>query len=506
MSETNKAMLVILDGWGIGEVPVADGIFRADTPFYDEICKKYAKNTLVTFGNRVGLPDGQMGNSEVGHLNIGAGGIVYQDLLKIDNAIADGSFKKNQMLLAAIEYARSNQKKIHLLGLASDGGVHSQLTHLMELADLFEEKNISAYIHAITDGRDTPPQSGYNYLTQLKEHLRENKQVKMASLCGRYYAMDRDQRWERTKIAYDLYVKGEGTQTENLLNGLEESYDAGVTDEFLKPLVKMENGKPVALIEADDVVICFNFRTDRCRQITRALHQEDFPEFGMTKMPLYYCTMTQYDQNFKDVHLVFSKGNIEMPLGEVLEKHQKTQVRAAETEKYPHVTFFFSGGREKEYEGETRIMVNSPKVATYDLQPEMSAPELTQKTVDFINENQPDFVVLNFANPDMVGHTGIPEAIIKAVETTDACAKKLTETAQALGYEIILIADHGNAEFMFNEDGSPHTAHTTNLVPIVLVSDKHKSIQAGKLGDIAPTILKLMNIPQPDLMTGVSLV
>lgn len=503
MPKNNKVLLVILDGWGLGEVPTADAVYMANTPFFDESMKKYPNTTLYTFGNQVGLPEGQMGNSEVGHLNIGAGRIVYQDLLKIDNAIEDGSFYQNPTLKAAMDYAKSNNKDVHLLGLVSDGGVHSQITHLKALSSTLDNNDVKSYIHAFTDGRDTDPNSGYNYLTDLKDFLKGLSSVKLSTVCGRYYAMDRDKRWERTKIAYDMLTQGIGTKTTDLLDGVKDSYDQGITDEFITPLVgTTEDETPIGLIKEGDVVLCFNFRTDRCRQITRALHQEDFAEQEMQKMDLHYLTMTQYDKNFENVNVLFANKNIEDTLGAVLEKNGKTQIRCAETEKYPHVTFFFSGGREEPYEGEERILVNSPKVATYDLQPEMSAPELTEKTIAFLKEKQPDFAVLNYANPDMVGHTGVLEAIIKAVETTDSLAKQLVETAKSLGYTTFVIADHGNADFVINDDGSPNTAHTTNMVPLIVVTDEDITLKQGKLGDLAPSILKVMGVDIPEAMTG----
>ncbi len=505
MIQNDKVLLVILDGWGLGKIPVADAIYLADTPFFDGIMQDRPNATLVTFGNEVGLPDGQMGNSEVGHLNIGAGRTVFQDLLKIDNAIKDGELTKNQALLDAIAYAKSKDKPFHLLGLVSDGGVHSQLTHLKALCTILNDNGITSYIHAFTDGRDTSPIGGVNYLQELLNHIEKLETIQIASVCGRYYAMDRDKRWERTKIAYDLLTQGKGNKSTNLIDTITASYKADTTDEFIKPIVHTKaDGTPVASIQEKDVVVCFNFRTDRCRQITRALHQENFEEHNMQKMDLYYVTMTEYDSNFENVHILFKDENLVNTLGEILAKNGKTQMRAAETEKYPHVTFFFNGGREEPFEGEERVLVNSPKVATYDLQPEMSAEELTESVIAHIESKQPNFAIINYANPDMVGHTGIKDAIVKAVETTDWCAERLVETALKHNYSCIIIADHGNADFIVNDDGSPHTAHTTNLVPIVFLDKNHPNakIKNGKLGDIAPTILSILNLDIPKEMNG----
>jgi len=505
MNHNKKVLLVIMDGWGLGQIPVADAIFLAKTPYLDELMQEKPNSTLITYGNEVGLPDGQMGNSEVGHLNIGAGRIVYQDLLKIDNAIEDGSFDENQVLLDAIEYVKTNGKKFHLLGLVSDGGVHSHISHLKYLCNILQNAEVESYIHAFTDGRDTSPTNGLNYIQDLKNSIAGFEDVYIATLCGRFYAMDRDKRWERTKVAYDMMVKGEGTLTPNFVESIQKSYEEGVEDEFIMPLVKMgKDGNALAKIEEGDVVMCFNFRTDRCRQITTVLSQQTMTDLQMHKLKLHYLTMTQYDESFKNVNILFEKDNLKNTLGEILADNEMTQLRAAESEKYPHVSFFFSGGREKPFSGEERILAPSPKVKTYDLQPEMSAYELTEKVVEHLTTKQPNFAVVNYANPDMVGHTGVKEAVVKAVEVTDECVKKLVETATAEGYSSIIIADHGNADFIENNDGSPNTAHTKNPVPIIFVDKNNKSIKLkeGKLADIAPTILSLMNIDRPKEMTG----
>ncbi|CAG5087531.1 2,3-bisphosphoglycerate-independent phosphoglycerate mutase [Parvicella tangerina] len=500
---SKKVALVILDGWGHGKKDDSDGIFRAKTPFVDGLYEKYASSNLKTFGEYVGLPEGQMGNSEVGHMNIGAGRVVYQDLVKINKEIESGKFFKNEELLKAAGYAKKEGKKVHLLGLVSNGGVHSSQDHLHALCDFFEEQGLErVFVHAFTDGRDCSPTSGKGFLTNLESHIAD-KHTKIASVIGRYFAMDRDTRWERIKKAYDLMTKGVGKDFEEASTALQESYEHGVTDEFIEPHIHRSRE---GLIENDDVVICFNFRTDRCREITRALHQEDFPEFEMKKMPLYYVTMTNYDKTFKEVRVIFDKEELKNTLGEVVSDTGKTQLRIAETEKYPHVSFFFSGGREAAFPGENRIMINSPKVATYDLQPEMSAYEVTKAVKTEMLTNAPDFICLNFANGDMVGHTGVPEAIIKACETVDACLKDVVETGLDQGYSFVVIADHGNADKMFNEDGSPHTAHTTNLVPCILVDEEQRSLRDGILADVAPTILDLMGIDTPQEMSGSTLI
>jgi 2,3-bisphosphoglycerate-independent phosphoglycerate mutase len=502
-----KVALLILDGWGIGDHSKSDAIANAHTPFVDRLYQTYPHSTLKTSGEHVGLPDGQMGNSEVGHLNIGAGRIVYQDLALINKAIKEKTIDEHPTLNAAFDYAKQQGKAVHFLGLISDGGVHSSQDHLHYLCDMAQRKGLKdVFIHAFTDGRDTDPKNGLGYLRLLEAHLK-NSAGKIASVIGRYYSMDRDNRWERVKLAYDLLVKGEGKKTQDVLKAVESSYAENVTDEFIKPIVRTDvNGKPLAIIQEQDVVICFNFRTDRCREITQVLSQQDKPEFGMHKLPLYYVTMTNYDSSFKNVHVVYAKDDLIMTLGEVLSTSGKKQIRIAETEKYPHVTFFFSGGREKEFEGEKRIMVPSPKVATYDLQPEMSAIGLTDAIIPELEKAESDFICLNFANADMVGHTGDYNAVIKAVETVDACTKRVVEAGLKSKYSFIIIADHGNSDYMINEDGSPNTAHTTNPVPCILIDPHYKKIKQGKLADIAPTILKLMEIPVPKEMNGEPLI
>lgn len=497
---------MILDGWGKSPDPKVSAIDNAETPFIDSLYTKYPSASLRTDGLHVGLPEGQMGNSEVGHMNLGAGRIVYQDLVKINLAIENKTLQEEQVLKDAFDYAKVNGKDVHLLGLVSDGGVHSHINHLFGLLDAAKEKNIdNIYVHAFTDGRDVDPKSGYGFISELEEHLAKTT-GKLATVIGRYYAMDRDKRWERVKLAYDAVVHGQGTQTTNILKSVQQSYEEDVTDEFIKPLVVNENDKPIATIKDGDVVIFFNFRTDRGRQLTQALSQEDFHEYNMHKLNLHYVTMTNYDDNFEGINVVFNKDNLTDTLGEVLEKHGKKQIRIAETEKYPHVTFFFSGGREEPFEGETRILRNSPKVATYDLKPEMSAYELRDALVPELKKGETDFVCLNFANGDMVGHTGVMEAAIKACEAVDDCVKDVVTTALESNFTTILIADHGNCETMVNPDGTPHTAHTTNPVPIILIDKELKEIKDGILGDIAPTILKLMGVEQPEAMTQHSLV
>jgi len=493
-----------MDGWGKGTVASSDAIQHANVPFVQSLYHNYPHATLTTCGELVGLPEGQMGNSEVGHLNLGAGRIVYQELQRINVAIKDGSFQKNEILLNAIHYARKNNKKLHLLGLVSDGGVHSHTSHLKAITDVCKQEGLTnVFIHAFTDGRDTDPKSGFGFIKDLENHL-ANSTGKIATVIGRYYAMDRDKRWERVKLAYDAMVHGIGNHANAPLDGIQNAYAENITDEFIKPIVlKNENNQPLAPIQEGDAVVCFNFRTDRCREITEVLTQKDFQEFNMQKLSLEYATMTEYDSTFKHVHVIFNNDNLTHTLGEVLEHHGKTQIRIAETEKYPHVTFFFSGGREVPFEGEKRIMAASPKVATYDLQPEMSAFELTDKIVPEIQSQSADFICLNYANADMVGHTGIWPAVIKAVETVDQCVKKVVETALANDYTVFLTADHGNADYMKNEDGSPNTAHSLNPVPLFIIDQEWKGkIKNGKLGDIAPTILGFMGIPIPAEMTG----
>lgn len=504
---SKKVALIILDGWGIGDGSKSDAIANANTPFIDGLYKQYPHSTLHTSGGDVGLPDGQMGNSEVGHLNLGAGRVVYQDFAMINKAIREKTIDSNPTLVKAFEYAKQNNKAVHFMGLVSDGGVHSSQEHLHYLCDMAKANGLqNVFIHAFTDGRDTDPKSGLGYLTVLEDHLKKSA-GKIATVIGRYYAMDRDKRWERVKLAYDLLVKGQGKKTQTVLKAIEESYKDNVTDEFIKPIVNTDaSGNPIGTIKENDVVICFNFRTDRCREITQVLTQQNMPEQGMSTLPLYYVTMTNYDETFKNIHLVYDKDNLAMTLGEVLEKAGKTQIRIAETEKYPHVTFFFSGGREKEFKGEKRMMVPSPKVATYDLKPEMSAVELTDIIVPELKKGSGDFICLNFANADMVGHTGDYKAVVKAVETVNTCTKRIVEAGLQSGYSFIIIADHGNADYMINPDGSPNTAHTTNPVPCILIDKDHKKIKEGKLADIAPTILKLMEIPIPKQMDGTVLV
>jgi 2,3-bisphosphoglycerate-independent phosphoglycerate mutase len=501
-----KVILMILDGWGKSPDPKVSAIDNANVPFINSLYTQYPSAQLRTDGLNVGLPEGQMGNSEVGHMNLGAGRIVYQDLAKINLAVANKTLAKEQVLIDAFNYAKNNNKKVHFLGLVSDGGVHSHTSHLRGLIDASQEYGLDkVFIHAFTDGRDVDPKSGKKYLQDLQDYIAPTP-VKIASVIGRYYAMDRDKRWERVKLAYDLVVHGTGTATNDIVSSIATSYGNDVTDEFIQPLVAVDaNGEPLAVIQEDDVVIFFNFRTDRGRELTEALSQQDFHEQNMHKLNLYYVTLTNYDETYQNVKVVYNKDNITETLGEVLEKANKKQIRIAETEKYPHVTFFFSGGRETPFEGESRILRNSPKVATYDLQPEMSAYELKDALVPELNKGEVDFVCLNFANGDMVGHTGIMEAAIKACEAVDVCVKEVVEAALANDYTTIIIADHGNCETMINPDGSPNTAHTTNPVPIILVDKDLKKINDGVLGDIAPTILELMGVAQPDAMTSHSL-
>ncbi|MDR2009265.1 MAG: 2,3-bisphosphoglycerate-independent phosphoglycerate mutase [Bacteroidales bacterium] len=507
MKANRKVLLMILDGWGKGDGTKSDVISSAHTPNYHNLLKKYPNSQLLASGENVGLPDGQMGNSEVGHLNIGAGRIVYQDLVRINKEIENGNFFKNPVLLEAFNYAKENDKNVHLIGLVSDGGVHSLDTHLNALVDMSDRLGLKkTYIHALTDGRDTDPRSGYRFVENLLKHL-EKSNVKLATLIGRYYTMDRDKRWERIKEGYDLMVNGIGKKSKNILKSMQESYDEGVTDEFIKPVVMVEaDDEPVVKIQENDVVICFNFRTDRLRQITTVLTQKDMPEYGMRTIPLQYYTMTRYDESFRNVHVIYEKDNLHNTIGEVVAENGLNQLRIAETEKYAHVTFFFSGGQEVEFKSEKRILIPSPKVATYDLKPEMSAIEVKDALVAEINKDYLDFIVVNFANGDMVGHTGVYEAIEKAVMTVDKCLGEVVEAAEKHNYDVIVIADHGNADHALNEDGSPNTAHSLNPVPIILVSDKYKHINSGVLADVAPTVLKMMGLEIPKEMTGKVLV
>lgn len=498
---------MILDGWGKSPDPKVSAIDNANTPFIDSLYTKYPNASLRTDGLHVGLPEGQMGNSEVGHMNLGAGRIVYQDLVKVNLAVKNKTLNDEKVLVDAFKYAKDNHKDVHFLGLLSDGGVHSHISHLFGLLEAANDFGLTnTYVHAFTDGRDVDPKSGYGFLTELEDQL-DKTNSKLASVTGRYYAMDRDKRWERIKLAYDAVVNGIGDFSTNVTDSMEANYKNDITDEFIKPIVMVDkDNQPVAKIKDGDVVIFFNFRTDRGRELTEALSQKDFHEQNMHKLNLYYVTLTNYDDSFKNIHVVFNKDNLTETLGEVLEKHNKKQIRIAETEKYPHVTFFFSGGQETPFKGETRILRNSPKVATYDLQPEMSAYELRDALVPELQKGDIDFVCLNFANGDMVGHTGVMEAAIKACEAVDECVKDVVTTALDNGYTTILIADHGNCETMINPDGSPNTAHTTNPVPVILIDKDLKHVKDGILGDIAPTILKLMGIEQPDAMTRHSLV
>jgi 2,3-bisphosphoglycerate-independent phosphoglycerate mutase len=502
-----KVVLMILDGWGIATNPKVSAIDAAKTPFVDSLYQTYPHSKLEASGLAVGLPEGQMGNSEVGHMNLGAGRVVYQNLVRINKAVQENTLGQEPELANAFEYAKNHGKSVHFIGLVSDGGVHAHIEHLKSLLTSASEAGLQdVFVHAFTDGRDTDPKSGMGFMTDLYQHtLKTGTQI--ASVTGRYFAMDRDNRWERVALAYHAMVGGEGTPTQDVLASIQASYDAGVTDEFIKPIiVKDAAGAPVGKIREGDVVICFNFRTDRGREITQALTQKDFHEENMHKLNLYYLTMTEYDKEFAGVHVIFNDSNLPMTMGEVLEGAGKKQIRIAETEKYPHVTFFFSGGRELPFLGQTNLMRNSPKVATYDLQPEMSAAELRDALIPELEKEEVDFVCLNFANPDMVGHTGVFEAVVKAVETVDACAEAVVKAGLAHGYSFIIIADHGNADVMMNEDGSPNTAHSTNLVPCILVDqDFHPNLKDGKLGDVSPTILKLMGVAQPKEMTGVSL-
>jgi 2,3-bisphosphoglycerate-independent phosphoglycerate mutase len=502
--KNKKVILVIMDGWGLGKVASSDAIQNAKVPFVNSLYSKFPNSTLVTCGEDVGLPDEQMGNSEVGHLNIGAGRIVYQELQRINVAIRNGEFYQNKVLYDTIAFARNNQKPLHLLGLVSDGGVHSHLNHVKAILSLCAAEGLTeVYVHAFTDGRDTDPKSGLQYITSLQAHMNETV-GKIASVNGRYYAMDRDKRWERVTLAYNAMVKGEGERAPDAVAAITNSYEKNITDEFIKPTVIVDSDQqPLATINDGDVALCFNFRTDRCREISQVLTQSDMADYHMRKMNIHYTTMAEYDKTFSNVQVIFETDNLANTLGEVLSANGRKQIRMAETEKYPHVTFFFNGGREVPFDGEKRIMVASPKVATYDLQPEMSAYLLTEALLEEINAQSADFICINYANADMVGHTGIWEAVIKAVETVDTCVEKVVTSALAKDYTVFLTADHGNADYMINENGSPNTAHTLNLVPFFIIDNEWKgTINPGKLGDIAPTILTMMQIPIPAEMTG----
>ena len=502
-----KVILMILDGWGITQDPKVSAVFNANTSYIDSLYTKYANASLRTDGEHVGLPDGQMGNSEVGHMNLGAGRIVYQNLVRINLAVKNKTLGQEQVLVDALSYAKENNKNVHLLGLVSNGGIHSHIDHLKGLLDVATEREVkNVYLHAFTDGRDCDPKSSTFFLNDVQEHMAKTT-GEIASVTGRYFAMDRDKRWERVKISYDGLVNGIGEKSTNVIESIENNYANGVTDEFIKPIIATNaDGSPKATIKADDVVIFFNYRTDRGRELTEVLTQQDYPEFGMKTMPLHYVTITNYDETYKGINVIYNTDNLVDTLGEVLEKAGKKQIRIAETEKYPHVTFFFSGGREQEFVGEKRLMCPSPKVATYDLKPEMSAYELRDAIIPELNKGEVDFVCLNFANGDMVGHTGVMEAAIKACEAVDACVKDVVTAAVENDYSVLIIADHGNCETMMNPDGSPHTSHTTNPVPMILVDKDLKAIKDGVLGDVAPTILKMMGIEQPKAMSRFPLI
>ena len=501
-----KVILLILDGWGITQNPEVSAIFNAKTPYINSLYDSYPSSELRTDGEHVGLPEGQMGNSEVGHMNLGAGRIVYQNLAKINIAVREGKLSKEKEVLNAFKYAKDHQKNVHLLGLVSNGGIHSHINHVKGLLSAANDHGVkNIFLHAFTDGRDCDPKSGAYFIDDIQKHMKSTT-GELASVTGRYYAMDRDNRWERVKLAYDALVNGIGEHSTNATANIQKSYDNKITDEFIKPIIMVdENNEPKASIKKDDVVIFFNFRTDRGRQLTEVLSQNNNEEYNMHKIPLYFVTLTNYDKTFKDIKVVYNSENIENTLGEVLETAERKQIRIAETEKYPHVTFFFSGGREKEFIGEKRLLCPSPKVATYDLKPEMSAFEIRDAIVPELEKGEVDFVCLNFANGDMVGHTGVFEAAIKACETVDNCTKDVISTGLQNGYSTLLIADHGNCETMMNPDGSPHTAHTTNPVPMILIDKEIQSINNGVLGDIAPTILELMGVEQPKEMTRKSL-
>lgn len=503
----NKVLLMILDGWGIGNHTKGDVVYTAHPDYIMNLEKTYPHAQLHTDGENVGLPDGQMGNSEVGHLNIGAGRIVYQDLVKINRACRDNSIMQNPQIVKAFEYAKDKGVKVHFMGLVSDGGVHSSLEHLLKLCDIAKHYQIEdTFVHCFMDGRDTDPKSGKGFIETLQKHMAEST-GRIASIIGRYYAMDRDKRWERVKIAYDQLVNGIGEKATDMVAAVQESYDQGVTDEFIKPIVAVDDsGNAIGTIAPNDMVIFFNFRNDRAKELTIVLTQQDMPEQGMKTLPLYYCCMTPYDATFKGLHILFDKENVHNPIGEYIASKGLKQLRIAETEKYAHVTFFLNGGREATFDGEERILVPSPKVATYDLKPEMSAYEVKDKLVAALDTRKFDFIALNFANGDMVGHTGVYDAIYKAVKTVDRCVNEVVETAKKNGYEVVLIADHGNADNAINPDGTPNTAHSLNPVPIIVVSDRVKSVENGVLADVAPTILELMGLEQPVEMTGKSLI
>ena len=503
-----KVLLMILDGWGIGKHDKSNAIYSTPTPFITGLTEKYPHSQLYTSGENVGLPDGQMGNSEVGHLNIGAGRVVNQDLVRINKACRDNSIMQNPEIVKAFSYARDNHKQIHFMGLVSDGGVHSSLEHLKKLCDISKEYGLEkTFVHCFMDGRDTDPKSGLGYIRELKEHMSQSA-GRIASVIGRYYAMDRDNRWERIKEAYDLLVNGTGLETQHVESAIQKSYDEGITDEFIKPIVHVtSDGKPVGVIKPGDVVIFFNYRNDRAKELTIVLTQKAMPEAGMKTLPLYYCCMTPYDSKFEGLHILFNKENVTNTLGEVISNAGLKQLRIAETEKYAHVTFFFNGGREAQFDGENRILVPSPKVATYDLQPEMSAPEVAEKLIEQLNLKSADFICLNFANGDMVGHTGIYEAIQQAVRTVDTCVNEVVTAARNNDYEVLIIADHGNADNAVNPDGTPNTAHSLNPVPCIWVTGQAgKKLNDGVLADVAPTILQLMGVQQPAEMTGKSLI
>ena len=504
---SNRVLLMILDGWGNGDHSKSDVIYTMHPAYIEAMTAKYPHAELKTDGENVGLPEGQMGNSEVGHLNIGAGRVVYQDLVKINRACRDNSILENKEVVGAFEYAKREGVSVHFMGLVSDGGVHSSLDHLFKLCDISKHYGIeNTYVHCFMDGRDTDPRSGKGFIAALEEHMAKST-GKIASIIGRYYAMDRDKRWERVKIAYDQLVEGIGEKSTNMVEAMQKSYDEGVTDEFVKPIVNVDaEGNAIGTIKPNDVVIFFNYRNDRAKELTIVLTQEDMPAEGMHTMPLYYCCMTPYDAKFEGLHILFDKENVQNTIGEWVSKQGLSQLRIAETEKYAHVTFFLNGGREEKFEGEDRILVASPKVATYDLQPEMSAPEVADKLVEALNSQKFDFICLNFANGDMVGHTGIYEAIVTAVKAVDQCVEKVVEAAKKNGYEVIQIADHGNADNAVNADGTPNTAHSLNPVPIVVVSDRVKEVHNGILADVAPTVLDLMGLEKPAEMTGKSLV